>query len=164
MDVHVDARKISSVCTGNTTHRGKTLAYEEPSGTAELSVVIIRLLAVALAIDGRRATSSENRRVSLPADYARWPAIECERQRGAAKEAVTFYVNPKGAATLDEQAFPCGTVFVMETYAIRSAGQKDLVRIFVMVKREGAAQDCHADAEAGAWQGAAVAPMRSISR
>jgi hypothetical protein len=126
--------------------------------------VIIRLLAVALAIDGRRATSSENRRVSLPADYARWPAIECERQRGAAKEAVTFYVNPKGAATLDEQAFPCGTVFVMETYAIRSAGQKDLVRIFVMVKREGAAQDCHADAEAGAWQGAAVAPMRSISR
>jgi hypothetical protein len=158
MNVHVNGQKISSVYAGRTPHRGRTLAYEEPSGTALLSVVIIRLLALALAVEGRRAASSANRRVSLPADYARWPAIECGRRRGDARESVTFYVNPKGAATLDDQAFPGGTVFVMETYAIRSAWRKDLVQIFVMEKEEGAAHACHADAEADAWQGATIAP------
>lgn len=159
MNGHIAAHNRSSVGARYTRRSGKARASEEPSGIAGLRVVIIRLLAVALTNDCRCSVPSANRRVLLPADYTRWPAIACRRQRGAAEEAVTFYVNPKGAATLDDQAFPRGTVFVMETYTIKSVGQKDLVQIFVMVKGEGAPLDCRADVEAGAWQGATVAPM-----
>ncbi len=85
-------------------------------GDRALNIVLIRLLAVAVMVASRRASALQAGALALPDGYRMWPGIESETDSSGAGARRRFYVCPAGAVTADEEAFPVGTVLVVETY------------------------------------------------
>ena len=92
-------------------------------------------------------------------------------QRPDAKQVREMYIDPKGNQTKAGDAFPHGTVMVMENYAAvaRPDGtletgadgklvKGNLVRIFIMEKAQGAGQDVPEALRNGEWVYAAYMP------
>ncbi len=88
--------------------------------------------------------------VPPPADYRSWPRFLSTIDRDDVAQVREIYVNPVGATTRPGQAFPNGTVFVMEIYqALRLADgapafdpsgrlvKGPLQKLFVMAKGAG---------------------------
>jgi hypothetical protein len=88
-----------------------------------LNIVVIRLLAVAAMVASRRTSVLQGGALALPDGYRRWPGIESETDSSGAGARNRFYVCPAGAGTADEEAFPVGTVLVVETYVNGGRGQ-----------------------------------------
>ena len=100
----------------------------------------------------------------IPADYKSWPKMLSAVQRPDAKQVREMYIDPKGNQTKAGDAFPYGTVMVMENYAanVKADGSLEttsdgklvkgnLVRIFVMEKAKGAGQDVPEALRNGEW-------------
>jgi hypothetical protein len=100
----------------------------------------------------------------VPADYRTWPKMLSAVQRPDAKQVREMYIDPKGHQTKAGDAFPYGTVMVMENYAAaaRPDGSLEtgpdgklvkgsLVRVFVMEKSKGAGQDVPDALRNGEW-------------
>jgi hypothetical protein len=107
----------------------------------------------------------------VPADYRTWPKMLSAVQRPDAKQVREMYIDPKGHQTKAGDAFPYGTVMVMENYAAaaRPDGSLEtgpdgklvkgsLVRVFVMEKSKGAGQDVPDALRNGEWVYAAYTP------
>jgi hypothetical protein len=100
----------------------------------------------------------------IPADYKSWPKMLSAVQRPDAKQVREIYIDPKGNQTRAGDAFPYGTVLVMENYAasVKPDGSLEtgpdgklvkgnIVRIFVMEKAKGAGQDVPDALRNGDW-------------
>ena len=107
----------------------------------------------------------------IPADYKTWPKMLSAVQRPDAKQVREMYIDPKGNQTKAGDAFPYGTVMVMENYAaiVKPDGSLEtgsdgklvkgnMVRIFVMEKARGAGQDVPEALRNGEWVYAAYTP------
>jgi hemoglobin len=86
----------------------------------------------------------------VPADYRSWPKVLAEVQRPDAKQVRDIYMNPTGHKVRAGEAFPSGTVSIMDIYKarenadgtlMRGADGKlvkgELLRVFVMAKGVG---------------------------
>jgi len=135
----------------NTTEApGAKMAGEKPSGMAAM--------ATAPGPDGK---------VALPADYRSWPKFLTDIPKGEAKQVRDIYINPIGARTSAGQAFPNGTIMVMEIYKAKMDGDKlavgadgkltkgDLAKIFVMGKEQGWGNNVPENLKNGDWAYAA---------
>ncbi|NOS80775.1 MAG: cytochrome P460 family protein [Nitrospira sp.] len=108
--------------------------------------------------------------LALPGDYTSWPKFLSEVQRPDAKQVRELYINPAGAKTARGQAFPSGTVMVMELYKAQLDGEapvtgadgklvkSDLAKVFVMGKGEGWGQDVPDNLKIGNWVFSAYGP------
>jgi hemoglobin len=88
--------------------------------------------------------------LAVPEDYKGWPKFLSEIQRADNKQVREIYINPVGHSTKMGDAFPNGTVSVMEIYKAREAAdgtplkgpdgkfiKGDLLKIGVMGKGPG---------------------------
>jgi hypothetical protein len=100
----------------------------------------------------------------IPVDYKSWPKMLSAVQRPDAKQVREMFIDPKGNRTRAGDAFPYGTVMVMENYTavVRPDGSLEtgpdgklvkggLVRVFVMEKAKGAGQDVPEALRNGEW-------------
>ncbi len=100
----------------------------------------------------------------IPANYKSWPKMLSAVQRPDAKQVREMYIDPKGNQTRAGDAFPHGTVMVMENFAAVTKPDGTLatgpdgmlvkgalVRIFVMEKTQGAGQDVPEALRNGDW-------------
>lgn len=106
----------------------------------------------------------------LPGDYKSWPKFLSEVQRPDAKQIRELYINPAGAKASRGQAFPSGTVMVMELYKAQLEGEVpvtgadgklvkgNLAKVFVMGKGDGWGQDVPESFRNGAWVFSAFGP------
>ncbi|MCZ4304436.1 cytochrome P460 family protein [Zoogloeaceae bacterium G21618-S1] len=109
--------------------------------------------------------------IGVPATYRSWPAFVPTVDKVEGAQVREIYINPVGLTTQKGEAFPAGTVSVMELYAARkdAAGKLlmnaegrlikgPLSKIFVMAKGEGwgarlpAGTVGNGDWVYGAWQ------------
>ncbi|HQR12778.1 MAG TPA: cytochrome P460 family protein [Casimicrobiaceae bacterium] len=101
---------------------------------------------------------------AVPADYKSWPKMLSAVQRPDAKQVREMYIDPKGSQTKAGDAFPVGTVMVMENFAAvaKPDGTLEtgpdgklvkgpLLRIFIMEKAKGAGQDVPEALRNGEW-------------
>jgi hypothetical protein len=92
---------------------------------ADLAVAVARLLAIAVGEIQRHHALAITEAERVP-DYRFWPMIETLQRSG--DRTVRFYVCPKGVLASDEEFFPVGTQFVMETSGDRR------IEVFIMKK------------------------------
>ncbi len=101
---------------------------------------------------------------AIPMAYKSWPRMLTAVQRPDAKQVREAYIDPKGNQTRSGDAFPYGTIMVMENYAAVAKPDGTLetgadgklvkggmVRIFVMEKAKGAGQDVPEALRNGEW-------------
>ncbi|MDP3089980.1 MAG: cytochrome P460 family protein [Nitrospira sp.] len=127
---------------------------------AWLHVVVVRLLAVALTMTRRRPRRSDGIGKGLPKGYRAWPMLDSSTDPSEPGAFRRFYVCAKGAGTVDDEAFPVGTVLVVETYrahggegslATGTGALCGLESIFVLEKFASLQVCCDAHDEQGAW-------------
>jgi len=107
-----------------------------------------------------------------PLGYMIWPKFITDVHKPDAKQVRDLYVNSTGAMTKEGEAFPNGTVMVMELYKAKTDGEAlitrsdgklakgDLAKIFVMAKGEGWGQDVPDNLKNGTWVYSAFGPDR----
>ena len=107
---------------------------------------------------------------ALPAGYQGWSKFLSEVQRPDAKQVRELFINSVGAKTAAGQAFPNGTLMIMELYKAKMAGETpetsadgklvkgDLAKVFVMGKGEGWGQDVPDNLKNGSWVFSAYGP------
>jgi len=108
---------------------------------------------------------------AVPADYKSWPKMLTSVQRPDAKQVRDLYIVPASSKVKAGDAFPRGTIMVMENYAAKAKPdgtletgadgklvRGELVRIFVMEKAAGAGQDVPEALRNGEWVYAAYLP------
>jgi len=108
--------------------------------------------------------------LALPSGYQNWPKFLSNVQRPDAKQVRELFINPAGAKASPGQAFPNGTVMVMELHKVKMNGdtpetslngqlvKSELAKVFVMEKGEGWAQDVPDNLKNGNWVFAAYGP------
>jgi len=102
--------------------------------------------------------------LAVPADYKAWPKFLSNVQRPDAKQVRDIYLVPGADKTKMGEAFPDGTILVMENYAAKANAdgtlvtgadgklvKGDLMRIFVMGKGDGWADKTPAELKNGTW-------------
>jgi len=133
---------------------------EEQISDAWLHVVVVRLLAVSLTMTRRRPRRSDGMVKGLPKGYRAWPVLDSCTDPSEPGAFRRFYVCAKGAGTTDDEAFPVGTVLVVETYGSRgvegsfatgTGATCGLESIFVLEKFASLQVCCDAHGEQGAW-------------
>ena len=114
--------------------------------------------------------SPKDGELALPGEYKSWPKFLSEVQRPDTKQVRELYINPAGAKTSRGQAFPSGTVMVMELYKAQLEGETPvtgadgklvkgtLAKVFVMGKGDGWGQDVPEQLRNGAWVFSAYGP------
>ena len=139
----LQTRRILDRHTGD---QGMVRTHRMPTTSVytNLQTVVIRLLAVALWQTGSRPTALPRHDLPLPGDYRSWPVVETEGMPQSGGEWFKCYVCAKGAATPDDEPFPVGTLFVIETYrstrrsschtSVPSEVEQEPARVFVMKK------------------------------
>ena len=108
---------------------------------------------------------------AVPASYKAWPKMIVDIQRPDAKQVRDMYIDPAGSKTKAGDAFPYGTIMVMENYAAKAKPDGTLetgpdgklvkgsmVRIFVMEKAKGAGADVPDGLKNGEWVYASYTP------
>lgn len=94
----------------------RSATMETLCSNAWLQVVVVRLLAVSLTMTRRRPRLSNGIGKGLPKGYRAWPVLDSGAGSPGSGPFRRFYVCPKGAGTVDDEAFPVGTALVVETY------------------------------------------------
>jgi len=99
-----------------------------------LKVVIVRLLAIALALSRWPAGPAQALGVLVPPGYRDWPSVESGLDVSEGSRHLRLSVCPKAASVNDGETFPVGTALVVETFssAPRAGGQ--LRSVFVLEK------------------------------
>jgi Cytochrome P460 len=122
-----------------------------------LHIIVVRLLAIALMVTDRRQPQDQPGFLTVPEGYRTWPVVESQLASRGRCQRLSFYVCPSAAILSDEQSFPVGTAFVVETYRTEAADEP-LVSRFVMGKYSGVTtgeSDC---VQYGAWAYANFGP------
>lgn len=96
-----------------------------------LHIVVVRLLAIALMVTGWRQPQDRTAALPVPEGYRTWPVVESQLESRRLRQRFRLYVGPHAATLSDDQPFPVGTAFVVETVDIEVAGEP-LVSRFVM--------------------------------
>ncbi len=135
--------------------------------------LVLLLSSCALPGDSARpAPALHDGDLSVPAGYRSWTPFLRDVQRPDSKQVRDIYVNEAGVGARKGDAFPNGTIFVMELYNARSAAdgslatgadgrlvKGDLAKIFVMGKGAGwGALVTPAELRNGDWIYAAYLP------
>jgi Cytochrome P460 len=102
--------------------------------------------------------------LAIPTDYKSWPKFLSAVQRPDAKQVREIYIVPGADRTKAGDAFPEGTVFVMENFAAKANAdgtlatgadgklvKGDLLRIFVMGKGDGWGDKTIPELRNGSW-------------
>jgi hypothetical protein len=101
-----------------------------------LRIVVVRLLVVALKLsDGERPQKQTIRWPLLP-QYRAWPMLDSDLSSQRGEGRLRFYVCSKAATLSDDEPFPVGTVFVVESREMAGEAEVLLWR-FVMEKYAG---------------------------
>jgi hypothetical protein len=138
--------------------------------------MLLVVAAVSLAACTQMSTTSyqapaKDGEAAIPDDYRSWPKMLSAVQRPDAKQVREIYIDPKGNKTRAGDAFPHGTVMVMENYAAVAKPdgtletgvdgklvKGNMVRIFIMEKAKGAGQDVPEALRNGEWVYASYTP------
>src|SRR5690348_16800724 len=102
--------------------------------------------------------------LTVPSDYKNWPKFLSDIQRADTKQVRDIYINPVGNSTRMGDAFPDGTISVMEIYKAREAAdgtplkgpdgkfvKGDLVKIALMGKGPGWGDTSPPELRNGDW-------------
>jgi hemoglobin len=101
--------------------------------------------------------------LALPGDYRSWPKFLMEIPKADTKQVRDIYINSAGARTSAGQAFPNGSVMVMEIYKAKMDGDKpvtgmdgklvkgELAKVFVMGKNQGWGDKVPENLKNGDW-------------
>lgn len=122
-----------------------------------LHIVVVRLLAVALMVTDWRQPQGLAAPLAAPNHYRTWPLVESEMESRGLRQRLRFYVCPQAAILSDDQPFPIGTVFIVETSGMEGA-DGPLVSQFVMEKYAGAMAGESDRIRYGAWAAATYGP------
>lgn len=108
--------------------------------------------------EARKSTAStppKDGDIPVPADYQAWPKFvnTVEKSNGQIRE---IYINKIGMKANKGEAFPYGTITVMELYSSKKIGDKlakdKLSKVFVMAKGRGWGQNLPAGSQPnGEW-------------
>ena len=122
-----------------------------------LSIIVARLLAVALQQTECGQPQEQTLRWPLPARYRAWPMLESDLASQGCRRRLRCYVCPKAATVPDDEPFPVGTVLVVETYSMDSDEEGPHSR-FVMGKYAGVTTGESDPVPYGAWASATYGP------
>jgi len=128
---------------------------------------IAQLAAVLLAACGTMSQDMpklEDGEIAMPSGYQSWPKFLSAVQRPDVKQVREIYVNPTGYKTKQGDAYPQGSMFVMENWAVKanpdgtpaqgSDGKlmKDkIAKVFLMQKGPGFGSKVPQDLKNGDW-------------
>ncbi len=104
-------------------------------------------------------------------DYKSWPKFLTDINKDETKQVRDIYINPTAARTSSGQAFPPGSMMVMEIYKAQEQADGTLVRgadgklvkgplakVFMMAKGDGWGQGVPAELNNGNWVYSAAGP------
>lgn len=133
----------------------------------------LTLLALGLALsacssmdDGKTAAAPapKDGELAMPANYTAWPVFMAGIQKKEVKQIRDIYVNKTGAQTKAGEAFPNGTVFVMEIHSVKlnadgspaldsdgNMSKDKLSKVFLMAKGKGWGASAPAELRNGDW-------------
>lgn len=147
-----------SVTLADSSQRAHVSARAKDAGHHEgLSIVVARLLAVALQLTECGQPQEQTPRWPLPARYRVWPMLESDLASQGCRRRLRCYVCPKAATVPDDEPFPVGTVLVVETYSMDS-DEEGLCSRFVMGKYAGVTTGESDPVPYGAWASATYGP------
>lgn len=126
-----------------------------------LHIVVVRLLAIALVVTDWPQLQTQTAMLLVPNDYRAWPMVESELASCGRRRRLRFYVCPNAAILSDDQPFPIGTAFLVETTPIESMDQP-LVSRFVMKKYAGVTTGESDRVQYGAWASAIYGPDAEV--
>lgn len=126
-----------------------------------LHIVVVRLLAVALMVTDWRQPQGPAATLAMPNHYRTWPMVESGVESRGLRQRLRFYVCPQAAILSDDQPFPVGTAFVVETSRIEEADER-LVSRFVMEQYAGAIAGQSDRVPYGAWASATYGPAGDL--
>jgi hypothetical protein len=109
------------------------VAGTEDSG-GRIKVALVRLLALAVALTDGKLRRAPAAGVAIPRGYRSWPHVECEADLSDRRRRRRLFVCPKAAAAGDHDAFPVGTVMVVETTEPDGGEAAEPDSVFVMTK------------------------------
>lgn len=110
-----------------------TVKRKDP-GENSLSVVVIRLLAIALTVSRWPERRAPRLGMAVPKGYRAWPLIESEVTLSGAQRYLRCAVCPKAVTVTDDGTFPVGTALVVETFSRAPLQGGELCSVFVMEK------------------------------
>ena len=123
------------------------------------------------AQSGAPGAKPKDGELAMPAGYKSWPKFLSDVDKEQPKQVRDIYLNKVGAQTSEGQAFPTGTVMVMEIYKAKEKtdGSLDktpdgklikggLTKVFIMGKGEGWGQDVPENVRTGNWVFSAAGP------
>lgn len=99
-----------------------------------LSVVVIRLLAIALTVSRWPTRRAAWLGMAVPKGYRVWPHIESDVTVSGGERCLRFAVCPKATTVTDDETFPVGTALVVETFSSPLLQGGELRSVFVMEK------------------------------
>ena len=105
------------------------------SANAHLHVVVIRLLAFALWQINSRTAELPRNDLPLPIGYRSWPGVETEALHDDGRKRLKYSMCATEAATSDDEPFPIGTRFVIETYRATKRSPLSHKRVHVKSSR-----------------------------
>jgi len=124
------------------------------------------LAAVLVAACGTMSDSPrlEDGEIALPTGYQSWPKFLSAVQRPDVKQVREIYVNPVGYKTRTGDAYPQGSIFVMENWAVKTTADgapmtgadgmlvKDrIAKVFLMQKGPGFGSKAPKELKIGDW-------------
>ncbi len=129
----------------------------EDTGEQTLHRVVARLLAIALMAMDWRHSQAQPGFLPVPEGYRTWPVVESQSASCDLRQRHRCYVCPNATILSDEQPFPVGTVFVVETTQIQ-ADDEPLVSRFVMKQYAGVITGEVGRLSYGTWASAIYGP------
>ena len=122
-----------------------------PLDEAGLNVAVVRLLALALDISQGWSPAPPAAGLLIPFGYRAWPSPASVVESGEGAQQLRFYVCPKALLTTDSEAFPVGTVFVVESQPSGVPGQGSCPSLFVMEKCAGVSMSRRGCGQRESW-------------
>ncbi len=122
-----------------------------------LHIVVVRLLAIALMAMAWRESQDRTGFLPTPEGYRTWPVVKSQSAACGRLQRHSFYVCPPAAILSDDQPFPVGTVFVVETTQIEAMNEP-LVSRFVMKKYAAVTTGEVGRLPYGAWASSTYGP------
>ena len=129
----------------------------EDIGEQTLHRIVARLMAIALMAMDWRHSQAQPGLLPVPEGYRTWPVVESQSASCGLRQRHRCYVCPNATILSDEQPFPVGTAFVVETTQIE-AMDEPLVSRFVMKQYAGVMTGEVGRLLYGAWASAIYGP------
>ncbi len=126
-----------------------------------LHIVVLRLLAIALLAMDWPESQDQTGFLPTPEGYRTWPVVKSQSSSRGRLQRHSFYVCPPASILLDDQPFPVGTAFVVETAQIEAMNEP-LVSQFVIKKYAEVTTGEVGRLPYGAWASATYGPASVV--